>query len=90
MNGEIGELYHITGEKEFSNLEMAQFIAKTMGKELKYTLTNFVENRPGHDIKYKLNSDKLFKLGFKLPVNFEESLKKTILWTIEHPKWLEL
>jgi dTDP-glucose 4,6-dehydratase len=87
--GKVGELYHITGEKEVNNLEMAQFIAKELGKELIYELVNFHGDRPGHDLSYNLNGEKLFSLGFKLPVNFEESLRKTVRWTIEHPKWLE-
>ena len=87
--GEIGELYHITGEKEMSNLELAQFIADVLNKELKYELVNFHEDRPGHDLRYALDGSKLFSLGFKLPLDFKESLRKTILWTVENDKWLE-
>ena len=86
--GEIGELYHITGEKEVTNLEMAQFVAKILNKELKYKLINFHEDRPGHDERYSLDGSKLFSLGFTMPVEFETSLKNTILWTIENQKWL--
>ena len=89
FNGKIGELYNITGEKEISNLEMAQFISKTLEKPLKYKLVNFHEERPGHDLRYALDGTKLFNLGFKLPVNFEESLKHTVLWTEQNRKWLE-
>jgi dTDP-glucose 4,6-dehydratase len=88
-NGKIGELYHITGEKEVSNLAMAQFIANIMKKKLNFELINFHEERPGHDLRYALDGSKLFNLGFTLPINFEESLKKTILWTLENPEWLE-
>lgn len=88
-NGNIGELYHITGEKEVSNLEMAQFISNIVGKELKFEMINFHTDRPGHDLRYSLNGSKLFSLGFKLPLNFEESLKNTILWTLENNKWIE-
>jgi len=88
-NGKIGELYHITGEKEVSNLEMAQFIAGVLGKELKYELVNFHSERPGHDLRYSLDGTKLFSLGWSLPVNFEHSLRNTIKWTLENIKWLE-
>jgi dTDP-glucose 4,6-dehydratase len=87
--GEIGELYHITGEKEMSNLELAQFVADVLNKELKYELVNFHEDRPGHDLRYALDGSKLFSLGFKLPLDFKESLRKTILWTVENHKWIE-
>ena len=89
FNGKNGELYNITGEKEISNLEMAQFVAKTLGKTLKYKLINFHEERPGHDLRYALDGTKLFELGFKLPVNFEESLRHTILWTEKNRQWLK-
>ena len=88
-NGSIGELYHITGEKEVNNLEMAQFISRVLNKELIYELVDFHSDRPGHDERYALDGNKLFTLGWELPVDFEHSLKNTILWTLENPKWLE-
>jgi dTDP-glucose 4,6-dehydratase len=88
-NGEIGEKYNISGEKEVSNLEMAQYIAKFMNKELDYEMVDFHSDRPGHDLRYGLDGSKLFDMGFKLPLNFEESLRKTVEWTLENQKWLE-
>lgn len=88
-NGKIGEKYNISGEKEVSNLEMAQLIAKFVGKELKYEMVNFHANRPGHDLRYGLDGSKLFNMGFKLPVDFNESLRKVVKWTLENKKWLE-
>ena len=88
-NGEIGEKYNISGEKEVSNLEMAQFIANTLEKELKYEMVNFHSERPGHDLRYGLNGDKLINMGWKMPISFELSLKKTVLWTLNNQKWLE-
>ena len=90
-NGTVGEKYNISGEKEVSNLEMAQMIAKFMNKEneLKYEMVDFHSNSPGHDLRYGLDGSKLFEMGFKLPLNFEESLRKTVEWTLENSKWLE-
>lgn len=88
-NGKVGEKYNITGERELDNLELAQMIAKELGKELKYEMVNFHANRPGHDIRYALDGSKLFDLGWKMPIDFEQSLKKTIQWTVEHPEWLK-
>ena len=88
-NGELGEKYNISGEKEVSNLEMAQMIAKVMGKTLDYEMVDFHSDRPGHDLRYGLDGSKLFGMGFKLPVNFEESITKTVNWTLENKKWLE-
>lgn len=88
-NGKIGELYHITGEQEVNNLEMAQLIADTMNKKLNYKLVNFHESRPGHDQRYALDATKVSSIGWVLPVNFIDSLKKTIQWTLDHNEWLE-
>lgn len=88
-NGKIGESYNLTGEREVSNLEMAQIIAKTIGKELKYEMVDFHSERPGHDLRYGLNGSKMYKMGWKLPVGFETSIKKTIEWTLKNQQWLE-
>ena len=88
-NGKIGESYNLTGEQEVSNLEMAQLIAKYMDKTLKYDLVDFHSDRPGHDLRYGLDGNKMFDMGWKLPIGFEESLKKTVEWTIANNKWLE-
>jgi len=82
-NGKIGECYNITGEKEVSNLEMAQFIAKVVEKELKYEMVDFHSSRPGHDLRYGLDGEKMRKMGWKLPVSFEKSLEKTIKWELK-------
>ena len=88
-NGKLGEKYNISGEREVSNLEMAQLIAKYVGKELNYEMVDFHSDRPGHDLRYGLDGSKLFEMGFELPVNFEESLEKTVKWTLQNTKWLE-
>lgn len=86
--GIIGEKYNIVGEKEVNNFEMAKMISTIMKKELKYKLVNFHSDRPGHDLRYALNGSKLINLGWEIPISFEETLKKVVLWTLENPKWL--
>ena len=76
-------------ENYVSNLEMAEMIAKFMNKDLKYEMVDFHTNRPGHDLRYGLDGSKLFSMGFKLPLNFEASLRKTVEWTLKNLKWLE-
>lgn len=88
-NGEVGEKYNISGEKEVSNLEMAQMIARVMGRELNYEMVDFHSDRPGHDLRYGLDGSKLFSMGFKLPTDFESSLEKTIQWTLRNQNWLK-
>jgi len=88
-NGTIGESYNITGEKEVSNLELAETIAKIMNKDLNYEMVDFHSSRPGHDLRYGLDGSKLKNLGWELPLDFEKSLEKTVLWTLKNQKWLE-
>lgn len=88
-NGKTGEKYNIAGEREVSNLKIAQFIAKCMNKDLNYELVDFHSSRPGHDLRYGLNGSKLFDMGFQLPLNFEDSLRNTVKWTLQNQLWLE-
>ena len=84
------EKYNIVGEKEVDNLQMAQFIADVLGKPLNYELLDFHSSRPGHDLRYALDGSKMENLGWSLPINFEDSLEKTIRWTLENPRWLSV
>jgi dTDP-glucose 4,6-dehydratase len=88
-NGKIGEKYNISGEKEVSNLDLAKLIAKFIGKELKYELIDFHSSRPGHDLRYGLDGSKIYDLGWNPKFNFENSLEKTVLWTLNNLEWLE-
>jgi dTDP-glucose 4,6-dehydratase len=80
--------YNIVGDRQQSNLELAQRIAYYMGKKLDYELVNFHDTNPGHDVHYGLDGTKLAGLGWKSPVSFERSLKETIEWQQNHPEWL--
>lgn len=85
---DMPDRYNIAGDKQLDNLELAQLIAKLMGKELKYELKDSQFSRPGHDKHYGLDDTKLRERGWKSPVSFEESLKNTIDWQTNHKEWL--
>jgi len=80
--------FNIAGDKQLDNRELAQTIAKLMNKELKYKLVDSHSARPGHDPHYGLDSTKLYTMGWKPPLTFEESLKKTIEFQMQNPKWI--
>lgn len=80
--------YNIAGDRRLSNLELAQVIAGLMGREFKYEVINFHLTNPGHDLHYGLDGGKMNQLGWKPPMGFEESLKKTIEWQANHPEWI--
>jgi len=84
--GKIGEVYNVGGGELKTNLEVTELILKTLGKPR--SLIQFVKDRPGHDRRYALNSEKIkTQLGFEPSVNFEEGLKRTIKWYQENQSW---
>jgi dTDP-glucose 4,6-dehydratase len=89
QNGKTGEKYNIAGEKEITNLDLAQLISKYIGKELNYELIDFHSDRPGHDLRYGLDGTKIETLGWCPKFDFEKSLEKTVQWTLENKEWLE-
>lgn len=80
--------FHIVGEREVSNVEVAEQIAKILGKPLYYRMTDFHSSRPGHDLRYALDGSKMERFGWAPPKTFEESLQKTVEWYLENPMWL--
>jgi len=83
--GLIGENYNIGSGKSFSNIEVAKIIIKIFSElknKYKYTgKIKFIKDRPGHDIKYCLNSNKIKKeLNWECKTSFNDGIKKTIEW----------
>lgn len=82
------DMYNVASSDRIDNLTLAKMIAETVGKPLRYRLEDFHTTRPGHDPHYGLNPSKLKSLGWDLPVPFEDSLKRTVEWTLAHPQWM--
>ncbi len=82
--GKSGESYNISAYNEIDNLTVIKKILELMNKS--EDLIEFVEDRPGHDLRYTMNSSKAMKnLGWKIKSNFEDGLEKTIQWYLENP-----
>lgn len=81
---------HVCGEREISNLDLAQMIASYVGKPLIYELLDFHSSRPGHDLRYAMQDKLITELGWQRPMNLEQSLEKTVRWYLANPKWLGL
>jgi len=79
--------WHVVGEQEVNNLEMAQAIADILGRPLKYELVPMGHARPGHDRRYALDGSKLAAAGWEQPMDFWKSLTKTVMWTLDNPVW---
>lgn len=81
--------WNIAGLEELDNLTLALLIAEYVGKPLSYELVDFHSARPGHDLRYALDSTKLIESGYSYPKDFKESLEKTINWYLENKEeWL--
>lgn len=85
----LPDRYNVVGEKELNNFEVAELVAKLMNKGFTYEFVNFHFSRSGHDQRYALDGKKLVDLGWKAPYSLEESLKKTIDWTLANSQWLQ-
>lgn len=80
--------FHIVGEREVDNLEMARMIAAAADKPLNYDLVDFHSSRPGHDLRYALDGSRMASLGWVPPVPLDESLERTVRWTLSNREWL--
>lgn len=85
----LPDRYNIVGDVELDNLQLAQVVADIMNKPLKYELVDFHSARPGHDRRYSLDGTKIANLGWRAPIDFKESLTRTIDWTLKNQEWLE-
>lgn len=79
-NGIVGDHYNVVGDTEIYNDELVRKIAKLMNKEARIEYIDFNHVRPGHDKRYSLDGSKLKNMGWVAPVDFEESLSRTINW----------
>ena len=87
FNGKSGESYNISADNEIDNITIVKKILKIMNKS--EDLIEFVEDRPGHDFRYSMTSQKISnELDWKLTTNFDEGLEKTIQWYLDNPEIL--
>jgi len=95
--GAIGQTYNIGGLNERTNLQVVTSICHSLDKIIPKekrkvadfeSLISFVEDRPGHDVRYAIDASKISKaLEWKPRENFESGLDKTIHWYLENTKW---
>lgn len=91
--GKVGETYNIGGHNEKKNLDVVYTICHILDeiapKETSYSeLITYVEDRPGHDRRYAIDSGKIAReLGWKPQETFESGIKKTVIWYIANQEW---
>ncbi|MFI9555966.1 dTDP-glucose 4,6-dehydratase [Nonomuraea endophytica] len=80
--GEAGEVYHIAGTAELTNVELTGRLLEACGKD--WDMVEYVSDRKGHDRRYSLDDSKLRALGYRPEVAFDQGLKDTVRWYAEH------
>ena len=95
--GKPGQTYNIGGNNEITNIQIVEAICAILDNEIPLgsgKLYNeniiFVEDRPGHDFRYAVNTSKIKKeLGWDPKESFESGIQKTILWYLSNQNWWE-
>jgi dTDP-glucose 4,6-dehydratase len=85
--GEPGEVYNVGGPDEAPNLEVVKRIIEYTGAD--ESLIEYVTDRPGHDRRYSLGSEKVRGLGWEAQVRFADGLERTVAWYRENRPWWE-
>ncbi|MFD9944489.1 dTDP-glucose 4,6-dehydratase [Nonomuraea sp. NPDC059023] len=80
--GEPGEVYHIAGTAELTNVELTGRLLDACGRD--WDMVEYVSDRKGHDRRYSLDDSKLRALGYRAEVAFDQGLKDTVRWYAEH------
>ena len=90
LDGKSGQTYNISGNNEIDNITIVKMILDVMGKS--EDLIEHVEDRPGHDFRYSMNSSKISReLNWKPKISFKEGIKKTVEWYLNHEElWKDL
>jgi len=86
QNGKLGETYNIASKIELKNVDVVRKILEMLNKPK--TLVSFVKDRPGHDLRYSLDTSKIEgQLGWKANVGFDEGIRKTVEWYAQNEWW---
>lgn len=84
--GRPGEIYNVGGHNEMKNIDIVRLICKELGKPEQ--LITYVEDRKGHDMRYAIDPSKICgELGWHPEVRFEDGIKETIRWYLDHQEW---
>ena len=94
MHGKAGSNYCIGGDNEITNIELVNNICEIMDfkkipkKNSSKDLITFIRDRPGHDLRYSINSTKLKnEFNWKPEVKLKDGLEETIKWYLDNKNW---
>lgn len=93
--GKLGDTYNIGGNNEWKNIDLIMMLCEILDKKLSHPpgasakLITFVKDRPGHDLRYAIDSSKIQnELGWSPIPDFADGLEKTVAWYLSNTKWL--
>ncbi len=94
--GRLGETYNIGGGNEWANIDLVHLLCDLLDKihpraggKTHRDLITFVPDRPGHDLRYAMDSGKMEReLGWRAQRSMEDGLRETIRWYLDHPDWV--
>ena len=85
--GKDGEIYNLGSNQELRNIDVIKMMLTILNRH--ENMIAFVKDRPGHDIRYRLDSVKIFKkIGWKPKAKFKDGIKQTINWYLKNKEWL--
>ncbi|MCD8411729.1 dTDP-glucose 4,6-dehydratase [Tenacibaculum finnmarkense] len=94
--GKIGETYNIGGDNQWKNIDLIKLLIKEtdalLGRKqgASEALITYITDRAGHDYRYAIDASKLKnELGWQPSLQFEQGIKKTIIWYLENQEWLK-
>jgi len=88
--GKNGEIYHVAGEQELTNNQLAEIVLSTLGKNpMCFEYINDFNIRPGHDRRYALDTEKIRATGWKPKYRLADKLRDVILWYRDNDWWMK-
>ena len=84
-HGEVGSVYNVSAEQEYTNLELTRHVLDLLDRPVE--LIRHVQDRPGHDRRYSVESSRLRGLGWQPRWDLDAGLAQTVEWFREHPEW---
>ena len=95
-NGKVAETYNIGGFNEWKNIDLIKVVIRTVDRLLgnpegqSLDLITYVTDRPGHDMRYAIDSRKLQReLGWEPSLQFEEGIERTVRWYLDNQEWMD-